>query len=146
MNNHLRTFIHGKLKSFANFWPRDRFYHKDFSDWSNYPIKDCTFPEQLRCTDVTPVFKKKSRTEKGNIFKIYEKCFYKPHYNYFDVIFSQNQCGFRKDFSAINCRLPMIGKWRKPYGRVEVYGVLVTDHSKTFICLPLELIIAQLYV
>ena len=71
----------------------------------NHSINNSTFPEQLTLADVKPVFKKNSRTDKENhrpvsilpnISKICEKCLYKQLYNYFDAIFSRNQCDFEK--------------------------------------------------
>ena len=87
----------------------------------NHSINNSTFPDQLKWADVKPVFKKNSRTVKenyrpvsilSNISKIYERCLYTQLYDYFDVIFSQNQCGFRKGFNILNCLIPMIEKWR----------------------------------
>ena len=83
----------------------------------NHSINNSTFPEQLKWADVKPVFKKNSRTDKENyrpvrilpnISKIYERCLYTQLYDYFHVIFSRNQCGFRKGFSVVNYLLPMI--------------------------------------
>ena len=64
---------------------------------------------------------------------------------YFDVIFLQNQCGFRKGFSVVNCLLPMIQKCRDSLDQGSAYGALLTDLSKVFDCLPHELIIAKLH-
>ena len=120
----------------------------------NHSINNSTFPQQLKWADVKPVFKKNSRTDKENyrpvsilpnVSKIYERCLYKQLYDYFDVIFSQNQCGFRKGFSVVNCLLPMIEKWRESLDQGGAYGALLTDLSKAFDCLPHELIIAKLY-
>ena len=83
----------------------------------NHSINNSTLPEQLKWADVKPVFKKNSRNVKENyrpvsilpnISKIYERCLYAQLYDYFDVIFSRNQCGFRKGFSVVNCLHPMI--------------------------------------
>ena len=120
----------------------------------NHSINNSTFPDQLKWADVKPVFKKNSRTVKENyrpvsilpnISKIYERCLYTQLYDYFDVIFSQNQCGFRKGFSVVNCLLPMIEKWRESLDQGGAYGALLTDLSKAFDCLPHELIIAKLH-
>ena len=71
----------------------------------NHSINNSAFPEQLTLADVKPVFKKNSRTDKENyrpvsilpnISKICEKCLYKQLYDYFDAIFSRNQCDFEK--------------------------------------------------
>ena len=113
-----------------------------------------TFPEQLILADVKPVFKKNLRTDKENyipvsilssISKIFERRFYKQLYDYFDLIFSQNQCGFRKGFHVVSCLPTMIEKYRGSLDQGGVYGTLLTDVSKDFDCLPHELIIAKLY-
>ena len=85
----------------------------------NHSINNSTFPEQLKSADIKPVFKKNSRNDKEhyrpvsilpNISKIYERCLYTQLYDYFDVIFSRNQCGLRKGFSVVNSLLTMIEK------------------------------------
>ena len=119
----------------------------------NHSINNNTFPEQLKLADVKPIFKKNSCTDKENcrsvstlpnISKIYERL-YKQLYDYFDVIFSRNQCGFRKGFSVVNCLLPMIEKWRESLDQGGAYGALLTDLSKAFDCFIHELIIAKPY-
>ena len=70
---------------------------------------------------------------------------YKKLYDYFDVIFSRNQCGFRKRFSVVNCLFPMIEKWEEFLDQGGAYGALLTNFSKSFDCLTHELIIAKLY-
>ena len=69
---------------------------------------------------------------------------YKQPYDYFVVIFSRNQCGFRKGFSVVNCLLPMTEKWRESLDQGGAYGALLTGVSKVLDCLPHELIIAKL--
>ena len=120
----------------------------------NHSISNSTFPEQLKWADVRPVFKKNSRTDKENyrpvnilpnISKIYERCLYKQLYDYFDLIFSRNQCGFRKGFSVPNSLLPMTEKWRESLDQGDAYRTLLIDLLKAFDCLPHKLIIAKLY-
>ena len=109
-----------------------------------------TFPEQLKYADIKPVFKKDSRTDKKNyrpisilpnVSKNYERCINKQLEEYFQALLSKYQC----DFSAINALLPMIEKWRKSLNAGGAYGTLLTDLSKTFDCLPRELLIAKLH-
>ena len=118
----------------------------------NHSINKSTFSEQLKWVDVKLVFKKNSRTDKENyrqvsilpnISKIYGRCLYKQLYDYFDVIFSQNQCGFRKSFSVGNCLLPMIEKWRESLDQGGAYGALLTDLSKAFDGIPHEPMISK---
>ena len=51
----------------------------------------------------------------------------------------------RKGFIVVNCLLHMIEKWRESLDEAGAYEALLTDLSKSFDCLPYELIIAKLY-
>ena len=57
---------------------------------------------------------------------------------------SKYQSGFRKGFSAQDCLLAMLEKWKRTVHKGNVFGVLLTDLSKAFDCLSHELIIAKL--
>ena len=72
----------------------------------------------MKMADVTLFCKKESRAVKNNyhpvsIFQKYLKdaCF-KQFSPYFDNIFSKNQCGFRKNYSAQQCLLALLEKWK----------------------------------
>ena len=54
-------------------------------------------------------------------------------------------CGFRKGFSAQNCLIFMVEKWRKSLDKAGKCGVLLTDLSKAFDCLIHDLLIAKLH-
>ena len=67
------------------------------------------FPPDLKLTDVTPVYKKKSENLKDkyrpvsilyNISKIYERCLYDPIEVFFGSILSKYQCGLRRGYNA----------------------------------------------
>ena len=68
-----------------------RYFHKNI----NFCIENSIFPSDLKVADVTPAFKKKSKTSKDNyrpisilpnISKIYERCLYNQMQAYFDDI------------------------------------------------------------
>ena len=61
-----------------------------------------------------------------------------------DPLLSKYQCGFRRGFSAQNCLLAMLEKWKSSVDKGKAFGVLLTDLSKAFDCLSHELIIAKL--
>ena len=61
-----------------------------------------------------------------------------------DSLLSKYQCGFRRRFSAQNCLLAMLERWRPSVDKGKVFEVLLTDLSKVFDCLSHELIIAKL--
>ena len=79
-----------------------------------------------------------------NVSKIYERCLYDQIATYFEHIFSRYQCSFRKGYSAQQCLLAMIEKWKKTVDNGGVFGALLTDLSKAFDCIPHDLIIAKL--
>ena len=78
-----------------------------------------TFPTSMKYADVIPTHKKDDKTDKENyrpisilpnLSKVYERLMYNQIYPYFDTLFSNFQCGFRKGFNAQHCLLAMIEK------------------------------------
>ena len=119
----------------------------------NESIKKSTFTTILKNAKITPVFKKWYRGSKENyravsilpvISKIFEKLLCKQITIFIDPLLSKYQCGFRKGFSAQHCLLAMLEKWKNVVDKGKVFGVLLTNLSKAFNCLPHELIIAKL--
>ena len=119
----------------------------------NFCIENSIFPSDLKVADVTPAFKKKSKTSKDNnrtfsilpnISKIYEICLYNQMQTYFDNILSKYQCGFRKGFDAQHCLVSMIEKYKESMNNGGAFGALMTGLSKAFDCLHHELLIAKL--
>ena len=95
------------------------------------------FPSDLKVTDVTPAFKKKSKISKDNyrpisilpnIFKIRERCLYNQLQTYFNDILS-------KGFNAQHCLISMMEKWKESMDNNGAFGALITDLSKAFDCL-----------
>ena len=71
-----------------------RCFHENINFWNENSI----FPSYLKVADVTPAFKKKSKTSKDNyrpisilfnISKIYERCIYNQMQTYFDNLLSK---------------------------------------------------------
>ena len=58
-------------------------------------------------------------------------------------LLSKYQCGFRRGFSAQNCLLVIIEKWKLSIDKVKAFGVLLTGLSQVFDCLSHKLIIAN---
>ena len=69
---------------------------------------------------------------------------YDQMYPFFDQIFSKLQCGFRKGFSAEQCLIHMIEKWRTYLDAGGHGSALLTDFSKAFDCIDHQLLIAKL--
>ena len=120
----------------------------------NESVVSCKFLCVLKLADVKPVHKKASRLEKTNyrpvnllpnISKFFERCMHRQISEYFETVLSKFQCGFRKGYSTQNCLLAMVEICKKALDQGNEYGALLTDLSKTFDCLPHDLIVAKLH-
>ena len=78
-----------------------RYFHKNI----NFYTKNLIGSSDLKIADLTPAFKKRSKTSKDNdrpkiilpnTFKIYERSIYNQIQTYFNEILCKYQCGFRK--------------------------------------------------
>ena len=76
--------------------------------------------------------------------KLYERSMFKQISEFFEIIFSKSQCGFRKGHSTQQCLLAMLEKWKRSVDSGKAFGALLTDLSKAFDCLAHELLIAEL--
>ena len=119
----------------------------------NDSISQSVFPSALKLANITPVHKKYSKSKKDHyrpisilpsISKIYERFFFKQISEYFEQFLSKYQCGFRKGFSAKNCLLSMLEKWKSAVDNKKVFGAPLTDLSKVFDCHSYDLLIAKL--
>ena len=63
---------------------------------------------------------------------------------FFENIFTKNQCGYRKIHSTQQCLLAMLEKWKRSRDSGKASGALLADLSKDFDCLDHELLIAKL--
>ena len=112
------------------------------------------FLSDMKLANLTPVHEKVRRYDKGNyrpdsilsnLSKVFERCLHKQISDFFDTILSKYQCGFRKGHGAQHCLIALLEKWRESINRGLEFGILLTDLSKTFDCLPQDLFIAKLF-
>ena len=76
--------------------------------------------------------------------RIFEKCMFAQMSTFFNSIFSNQQCGFRKAYSTQYCLLVMLETWTRSLDKDKVFGALLKDLSKAFNCLDHELRSAKL--
>ena len=126
------------------------FFHPSFNEC----IETSVFPGCLKNANVTPIFKKGSKTLKDNyrpvsilpnVSKIFERPLFNQMSEYFENILSIYQCGFRKGYSTQICLVSLLEKWRKSVDKGKSFGALLTDLSKAFDCLSHELLVAKLH-
>ena len=60
-------------------------------------------------------------------------------------MFSNFQCGFRKNFDAQHCLLLMIDKWKKAADNIKDFDTFLTDLSKNFYCICYDLLTVKLH-
>ena len=119
----------------------------------NKAISTGTFPQHMKLADVIPLFKKNIRQLKENyrpvsllsaLSKVFERLIHKQMHEYMLKKLSIFLCGFQKEMNAQNCLLFLVEQWRKGLDKSQKCGVLLTDLSKAFDCLPHDLIVAKL--
>ena len=119
----------------------------------NNALSSSRYPNGLKYADVTPVFKKDDKSDKGNyrpmsilpkLSKVYARIMQNQIYPYLNKFFSKYQCGFRKGFSAQHCLIAMIEKWRQSIDSGGLVAAALTNLLKVFDCIDYELLIAKL--
>ena len=112
-----------------------------------------TFPNNLKCAEITPAHKKDETTKKDNyrpisilpsISKIFERSMFDQISLYIDDFLSPSLCGFRKGYSTQHCLTFMLERWKKALDKGKIAGALLTDLSKAFDYLNHDLLIAKL--
>ena len=119
----------------------------------NSSIKSSLFPSCFKTADITSIYKRGKKDLKGNyrpvsilpvLSKLFERSMFKQISEFFENIFSKNQCGFRKGHSTQQCLLAILQKWKRSVDSGKAFGTLLTDLSKAFDCLDHELLIVKL--
>ena len=105
--------------------------------------------------NVTPVFKKGTRTSKNNyrpgsvvaiLSKLFEQLISKHLSEFCESILSKFQCDFRKGYGAQYHIFFMLQTWKEATNNNKAFGALLTDLSKAFYCISHDLLIAKLNV
>jgi hypothetical protein len=119
----------------------------------NHCIEQGIFPDQLKLAEVSSIFKKKDKLDKGNYrpisvlivsSKVFEKIYVKRITFYFQSIFSSLLSGYREHYSCEDVLLKFITSWKLSLDKNHYFGAVLMDLSKAFDCLPHGLLIAKL--
>ena len=111
-------------------------FSADICDFLNETIRSGKFLAILKNGDITVVFKKDFKGSKEDyrpvsilpiISKIFENIISKQITNFMSPLLSKYQCWFRRGFSAQNCLLAMLEKWKSSVDKGKAFGVLLTD-------------------
>ena len=100
-----------------------------------------TFPQNLKLTDIIPIFKKKDPTLAENyrpvsvlstVSKLFEWIIQKQLSTHIERFLSPYLCGYRKGFSTQFALISLIEKWRKYLNNKGYTGAVLMDLSKAF--------------
>ena len=111
------------------------------------------FPVNMKCAEVSPIYKKEDNLIKGNyrpvsvlttVSKIYESVVNDQMIEFFITIFDDFLGAFRKGYSCQSLLIKLIDDWKKSLDNNEKVGAIFMDLSKAFDCLPHGLLVAKL--
>ena len=123
------------------------------TDLINSTISTGTFPDRLKEAQVTPIFKKKDPMIKSNYrpvsilpvpSKIFEKVLAKQLSVYFDDIFDNFLCAFRKGHGCQTTIIKLLEDWKKALDSNHYVAAILMDLSKAFGCLPNDILLCKL--
>ena len=122
--------------------------------WNEEVVAKCTFSNDLKRADVTPIFKKSDSTATKNyrpvsvlpsVSKVFERLMQKQILNYIEQYLSPFLCGYRKGYSTQTALISLLEKWKYTLDNKNFAGAVLMDLSKAFDTINHELLIAKLH-
>ena len=122
--------------------------------WNEELVANCTFPEDLKKADVTPVFKKNDPTLTKNyrpisilptVSKVFERLMQKQIQGYIEKYLSPSLCGYRQGYSTQTALVSLLEKWKHTLDNKIFAGAVLMDLSKAFDTINHEFLIAKLH-
>ena len=119
----------------------------------NQSISSGIFPDRLKEAQVIPLFKKEDPLNKKNyrpvsilpmISKVYEKVLSTQLSHYFDNIFHNFLCAFRKGHGCQTTLLRLLEDWKQALDKNHYVAAILMDLSKAFDCLPHDMLLSKL--
>ena len=126
---------------------------KPLTNLINISINANSFPSKLKQAQVTPLHKKNDPMLKSNYrpvsilpipSKIYEKVLSEQLTSYFDSIFDDFLCAFRKGHGCQTTLLRLLEDWKFALDSNEYVAAILMDLSKAFDCLPHDILLSKL--
>ena len=111
------------------------------------------FPEELKVSEVIPLYKKLDPLKKENyrpvsllphVSKVFERIIYKQIMSYVTNLFSHYITGFRKSHGSQHCLVKISENWKSALDKSESVCALFMDLSKAFDTINHDLLLAKL--
>ena len=119
----------------------------------NYSIQHSNFPQELKLSEVIPVYKKLDPLPKENyrpvsllphVSKVFERIIHKQITNYMTDKLAHPTTGFRKSHGTQNSLVVILEKWKRALDKGEFVSALFIDLSKAFDTINHDLLITKL--
>ena len=117
-------------------------------------IENSSFPDELKCADVTSLPKNGPTNSRTNfrpisvlptVSKLFERIMDKQIVSYITPFLSSLLCGFRKGYSAQHALVRLLEKFKISLDEGGKAGAVLMDLSKAFDCIRHDLLIAKLH-
>ena len=116
----------------------------------NQSIDTSTFPDNLKRAQVIPLYKKKAKKNYRPvsilpiISKVYEKVLSVQLSDYFENIFHNFLCAFRKGHGCQTTLFRLLEDWKYALDQNLHVAAILMDLSKAFDCLPHDILLCKL--
>ena len=140
-----------------DIFPTSRCHINGFKNPMTYHINNVidknTFPDNLKKTDVSPVFKIGDPRIKENfrpisilstLSKVFEKLMHSQMLPVIRPTFSDLLCGFREGYSTQHALIKLVEHCRAGLDDKNIVGMVLMGLLKAYDCLPNDLLIAKL--
>ena len=123
------------------------------ADFINLSIQTSTIPDKTKLAQVTPLHKKNDPMDKTNfrpvsvltaMSKVCENTISEQLSLYFENIYDQNLCAFRKGNGCQTILLRLLDDWKGALAKNEYVAAVLMDLSKAFDCLPHDILLSKL--
>ena len=125
----------------------------NLTDSINCSLRESTFPEKLKHSEVILLYKKFDPLKKENyrpvsllpyVSKVFERIIYQQINTYMKDKLSKCLTGFRKSHGTQHLLVTMLEKWKKAVDNGEYVSALFLDLSKAFDTINHDLLLAKL--
>ena len=119
----------------------------------NSSLHDCSYPNDMKKAEISPLFKKKDDMSKENyrpvsilitFSKVFESIIANQLMVHFQKIFNVMLCAYRKKYGCDHVLVSLIDSWKNALDNDQFVGIISTDLSRAFDCIPHGLLISKM--